>query len=226
MARSARPQRASERACGRAGARPAAAFVTDSTRRRRWPRGLKGQQRRRPHRRLGEGCPRPGARPRAPCALPPAPSSHDPAPFRPAPGLGAQHPPPGGFGRAAPLEDGPEPLARLCAGASGQTRARPVAPATSAPVESARAPGGSSSAWLSAGHPLTWPGRGRDGAVRSVRRAASPLLLSLCAEPPTTFLSVAPERSFSPDLCSLLRSRLPTAMMEPAGFFPSFRSFP
>lgn len=51
------------------------------------------------------------------------------------------------------------------------------------------------------------------------RLAASPLLLSLSAEPPTTFLSVAPERSFSPHLCSLLRSRLPEMMMmEPACF--------
>lgn len=50
--------RAGGRASERAGAGLAAAFVTDSTRRRRWPRGLKGQQRRRPRRRLREGCPR------------------------------------------------------------------------------------------------------------------------------------------------------------------------
>jgi hypothetical protein len=135
---------------------------------------------------------------------------------------------PRGFGPAAPHEDEPElPCAPLrCTGASGQTRARPIAPATSARVGNARAPGGCSSAWLSTGHPLTWPGRGRDGEMRGVRLAPSRMLLSLRAEPPTTFLSVTPERSFSPDLYSLLRSHLPKTMIEPASFFPSsFQSF-
>lgn len=177
MARSARPRRAggraSERASERTGVRergPAPAFVTDSTRRRRWPRGLKGQQRRRPRRRLREGCPRPGARPPAPCALPTAPSSHDPAPFRPAAGLLRPAPAArriwaGGATRGRTSLK-PEAPARLCARASGQTRARPIAPATSAPAGNARAPGGGSSAWLSAGHPLTWAGRGQDGERR------------------------------------------------------------
>lgn len=225
MARSARPRRAGGRASERTGVRepgPAPAFVTDSTRRRRWPRGLKGQQRRRPRRRLREGCPRPGARPPAPCALPTAPSSHDPAPFRPAAGLLRPAPAArriwaGGTTRGRtslkpPRASAPGPPARHVRGLS--RRPRRLQQEARGPLEVAP-PRGCPRATHSPGLGAARMGRGGMPA----RLAASPLLLSLSAEPPTTFLSVAPERSFSPHLCSLLRSRLPEMMMmEPACF--------
>nr|CAI9696421.1 unnamed protein product [Rangifer tarandus platyrhynchus] len=68
----------------------AAPFVTDSTGRRRRPRGLKGQQRHHPRYRLGKGCPHPAPSPplpspplpSPPLLSPPLPSSPLPSPPR------------------------------------------------------------------------------------------------------------------------------------------------